>query len=65
MADASDAVRLVVEAHVSAALARCAREGIAVEDFWVAMSAEDALGINDGLPMLLARTFRRLKAGSN
>jgi hypothetical protein len=60
-----EAVRKIVEAMVSRALAECDRLGIAWEDFYRAMLEEEKLLPKVSLEKLFERTFRRLDRAGN
>lgn len=59
-ADVPPGVRRICEAMVSTAVARCEREGIALEDFYAAIMAEKAAVPGTTVSDLFARVFRRL-----
>ncbi len=64
----NDAETKVIRGMVTDVEARCVREGIALEDFYRALLTEAKVpgeGGVHGVCDLFARTFRRLKAGSN
>jgi hypothetical protein len=63
--EAPEAVRKIVEAMVSQALARCDRLGIAWEDFYRAMSEEQKVRSTGDVADLFERTFHRLLGAAN
>lgn len=69
MGDDREQVRKLVRAMADGALARCAREGIAPEDFYRALLAEGpgrgGRGGPGGVADLFERAMRRAKAGAN
>jgi hypothetical protein len=60
-----EAVRKIVKAMISQALARCDQLGIAHEDFYQAMREERKVRSTGDLTDLLDRTFRRLADAAN
>jgi hypothetical protein len=60
-----EAVRKIVGAAVSQALARCDRQGIAWEDFYRVLLEEQKLHPSISVPELFERTFRRLEGTAN
>lgn len=60
-----ESVRKVIEGMVGQAIARCEREGIALEDFYRAISAEHELDPKSSVVELFERTFRRLRLEAN
>jgi len=62
---ANESVRKIVEAIVAQAVARCRRQGITLENFYVAMLAEQDLHPKGDLTELFDQVFRRLGGNSN
>jgi hypothetical protein len=60
-----DAVREIIEAMVNQAVARCDRQGIALEDFFRTMEEEQQLHPASTLTELFDRIFRRLESMTN
>jgi hypothetical protein len=60
-----EAVRKVVEAMTSQAVARCDRLGIPLENFYRAMLEEQSLNPKATVVELFEQTFRRLEGALN
>jgi hypothetical protein len=60
-----DGVRKIIEAMVHQAVARCDRQGIALEDFLRMMEEEQKLRPASTLTELFDRIFRRLQGTTN
>jgi hypothetical protein len=64
-ADVPDGARKIVTALVERAVARCYREGIALEDFYKAMLAEERAHKPTTTVDLIRRVFKRLATAAN
>jgi hypothetical protein len=60
-----EAVRKIIAAMSGQAIARCHREGIALEDFYRAMLEERAIDPKSSVANLFDRAFQRLKGTTN
>jgi hypothetical protein len=63
--DIPDGVRKIIEAMVTQAVARCDRQGIALEDFYRTMLEEQQLRPEIALTELFERIFRHLEGIAN